>query len=176
MMLNTPQQAWDLLQRLQAPEHLLRHVTLVTEASELLLAQCAKLNLVIDENLVRVGVLIHDIGKIQRQDEMFNPGGEHEIIGEQLLLEHGASAELARICRSHARYAQMPCRLEELLIALADKLWKGKREETLELRVIDEIAHSLNQSRWDVFPSMDQCFEQIAAGADDRLRRSQVSV
>lgn len=32
----------------------------------------------------------------------------------------------------------MICSTEELIVALADKLWKGKRDEALELMVIDE--------------------------------------
>jgi len=55
---------------------------------------------------------------------------------------------------------------------LADKLWKGKREADLELCVIDEIALRTGLSRWDIFAQLDTTFEEIAAGGEERLRRS----
>ena len=56
--------------------------------------------------------------------------------------------------------------LEELLVALADKLWKGKRVEALELLVIDRIATLLAQDRWELLIQLDSCFEAIAANGD----------
>ena len=44
-----------------------------------------------------------------------------------------------------------------------DKLWKGKREERLELRIIDQIAKRLNKDRWDIFSELDESFEEIAS-------------
>ena len=66
----------------------------------------------------------------------------------------------------------MKCSIEELLIALSDKLWKGKRVEALELCVIDEFASILRVDRWDVFSDLDAVFEDIAAGGYERLQRS----
>ena len=63
----------------------------------------------------------------------------------------------------------MDCSFEEWLVALADKLWKGTRDETLELRVIDEIAQRLGQDRWDVFMKLDSFFEALAADGPKRL-------
>jgi len=40
---------------------------------------------------------------------------------------------------------------EERSVALADKLWKGKRESKLELLVIDEAALKLAKGRWELF-------------------------
>jgi hypothetical protein len=57
-------------------------------------------------------------------------------------------------------------------IALADKLWKGKREASLELAVIDGAAAQLEVDRWDVFSQLDEVFEQIASGGLARLERS----
>lgn len=41
--------------------------------------------------------------------------------------------------------------LPELLVALADELWKGVRVRSLEEAVIDAIAVRTGRSRWDVF-------------------------
>jgi hypothetical protein len=62
--------------------------------------------------------------------------------------------------------------LEERTVALADKLWKGKREAALELSIIDEIAERLGVSRWEVFERLDTAFEDIAAGGAERLEAS----
>ncbi len=66
------------------------------------------------------------------------------------------------------------CTLEELVIALADVLWKGKRNDMLEVRFIDAVAARLGRDRWDVFMPLDGVFEDIAAGGHDRLARSRV--
>ena len=68
----------------------------------------------------------------------------------------------------------MDVSFEELLVALSDKLWKGKRVSNLELRVIDQIAALLEKNRWDVFEFLDSSFETIASYGDERLSRSRV--
>jgi hypothetical protein len=62
--------------------------------------------------------------------------------------------------------------LEERTVALADKLWKGKREAELELLIIDEVAARLGISRWDIFERLDSSFEEIASGGAERLQGS----
>ena len=118
-----------------------------------------------NKNLVRLGVAIHDAGKILHPDEIFGIGNAHELSGEKLLLETGVQANIARCSLSHARYELMETSFEELLVALSDKLWKGKRVDALELQVIDHIVKSLGKSRWDIFHDLDDCFEKIAARA-----------
>jgi len=171
-VLNSREDAFELLKKLNAPEHLLTHLALVSEAADLILEKCDELNVPIDSELVEIGVAIHDTGKIVHTHEMTGPGSDHEPEGERILLEQGVSPKLARCCMSHARWQEMECSLEELLVALSDKLWKGKRVESLELIVVDRIASLLGKDRWDVFPELDSKFEQIAAGGDERLHRS----
>jgi len=66
----------------------------------------------------------------------------------------------------------MEVSLEELLVALADKLWKGVRHAELERRVIDGVAGRLGSGFWDVFLELDTTLEEIAAGGAERLERS----
>ncbi|MFK8012689.1 MAG: HD domain-containing protein [Marinicellaceae bacterium] len=172
MVLKSKQDAFNLLEQLGAPEHLITHVTLVGEAADLILEVCDTLNLTIDSEFVRMGVVLHDTGKIVHSHEMSGPGSNHEPEGEAMLLEKGVSQKLARCCMSHARWKEMECSLEELLIALSDKLWKGKRVASLELIVIDLVAKNLNVERWDIFEMLDTAFEKIAANGDERLSRS----
>lgn len=174
MPLNPPSAgaARELLVALGAPTRLLRHVELVGEAAELLLQKLARLGASVDAELVRIGVILHDAGKTIHAAELDQPGGEHEPAGEALLLERGVSPEIARISMSHARFAEMAVSLEELLVALADKLWKGVRKPDLEERVIDALASAIGKTRWDLFVDLDSCFERIAAGGTARLERS----
>ena len=172
--LNPPSipEARALLARLGAPRRLLRHVELVGEAAHALLRKFSELGIPVRSDLVQVGVVLHDAGKILHPAELDGGGARHEPDGERLLLEQGVSAELARICVSHARWAQMPVSLEELVVALADKLWKGARNSELEERVVERAAACLEQDRWGLFVELDTLFEDIAAGGADRLERS----
>jgi HD domain len=163
-----------LLARLGAQPRLLRHVALVGEAGERLLELAGALHLPIDPALVRVGIVLHDAGKILVSAELDAPGREHEPRGQDLLLTQGVSPTLARICLSHARWSEMTVSLEELLVALSDKLWKGVRNAPLEERVINEAAKALQRDRWDLFVQMDSLFEEVAADGAARLERSRV--
>lgn len=171
-MINSPTDAFKLLHQLQAPQHLITHVTLVSEAAVDLLQYLETLKLPVDKNFVLIGVALHDIGKIQFQEEMYAAGSRHEQAGQQKLLALGVNPAIARCCVSHGQWESMPCSLEELLIALSDKLWKGKRVQALEDMVIQRIVDILQKDFWDIFPDLDACFEQIAAQGDQRLARS----
>lgn len=149
-------------------------MALVGEAGELLLSALTRLKVPVDADFVRVGIVLHDAGKTLHLSELDAPGSEHEPAGQELLLRNGVSPGLARVCVSHARWATMDVSLEELLVALSDKLWKGVRNEQLEHRVIDAVSSALHQDRWDVFVPLDTAFEEIAASGSERLTRSKV--
>ncbi|MFK7877234.1 MAG: HD domain-containing protein, partial [Paracoccaceae bacterium] len=100
-----------------------------------------------DKRFVQVGIALHDAGKIVHPNELEKGGNLHEAAGEKLLLEHGVDAEIAQCCRSHSQYASMSASFEELIIALADTLWKGSRKADLELRIIDGVAARLQTDR-----------------------------
>ena len=174
MTLNTVAEAFTLLQKLGASQRLIRHVELVGEAAAVLLSALAQQGVELDEAFVRVGVVLHDAGKSIHQNELSNPGAEHEPTGERLLLDHGVPPNLARVCRSHAQWASLDASLEELVIALADKLWKGVRVPALEELVIARAATAANRDTWDLFISLDAAFEDLAAGGDERLARSRM--
>lgn len=173
-MLETRQDAYDLLRRLGAPQRLLVHVQLVGEAADRLMEEYADLGLDVDAKLIALGVAVHDAGKIRHPEELEGAGSMHESAGEVLLLTHGVQPEIARCCVSHAKWQCGDVSFEERSVALADKHWKGKREEALELTVIDNVAAKLGLERWDVFTRLDAVFEAIAAGGAERLARSRV--
>ncbi len=161
-----------LLLRLSAPPRLTTHVRLVGEAAEAIFAHLQGLGVFFDAHFVRLGVIFHDTGKILHPEELNGPGSQHEPDGERLLIEHGVDPTVARCCVSHARWPELECSLEELLVALADKLWKGVRHAELERRVIEVVAATLGKEFWDVFVELDSAFEEIAAGGAERLERS----
>lgn len=165
--------AYRFLQNLGASPKLLLHVKLVGEALDILTEKLLELEVPFDADFVRFGVAFHDAGKIIHAEELSRKGNLHEAEGEKLLLQNGVPEKLARVCQSHGKWQTMDCSFEEYLIALSDKLWKGKRENLLENIVIDKVAILLNQDRWQVFVELDSCFENIAYEGDSRLLRSQ---
>ena len=171
-MLHDRNDAYRLLRELGAPGRLLLHVQLVGVAADRLVREYVALGVEFDARMIELGVALHDAGKIDHPGELDGPGSLHEPAGKALMLAHGVPAELAEYCVSHAAWHERGVSFEELSVALADKLWKGKRLALLEFRVIDEIAARLSVTRWDVFLRLDTVFEEVAAGADERLQRS----
>lgn len=161
-----------LLLELGAPARLVRHAELVSEAAERLLELFAAHGLALDRAWVRAGAALHDVGKLEHRGELERPGSLHEPAGERLLAAHGVAPHIARCCRSHAQWAALACELEELVVALADKLWKGARVPALEQRVIEAAAARAGRDLWALFVPLDAGFEAIAEGASERLARS----
>ena len=166
--------AYELLKKLDAPPRLIRHAYLVSEAADLLIEKLDNIGIKLDTNFVRLGTALHDVGKIIHLDELISKGNKHEADGESLLIANGIEPNLARCCRSHAQWQAMDCSLEELLIALADKLWKGKREVELEKEIIDRLSKLTSKDYWQLFIELDNHFETIASTGEERLVRSQI--
>ncbi len=164
--------AYALLHDLGASQRLIHHARMVTEAANVLLKELRALGVPVDDRVVLFGAALHDAGKILHPEELSKPGSLHEQAGEAMLMARGVELAIARCCASHGAWNSPDISLEERLVALADKLWKGKREEALELLVIDEIANRLNGTRWKVFEQLDTAFEEIAARGSERLEQS----
>ncbi|MEM6930309.1 MAG: hypothetical protein AAF602_25445 [Myxococcota bacterium] len=62
--------------------------------------------------------------------------------------------------------------LEPVLVALADKLWKGKRVADLEEHAARLLAAASGRDFWAVWSDVDSVFERVAASGDERLSRS----
>lgn len=163
-----------LLREIGVPPRLYRHAELVGEAADLLLAGLRRLSFNVNEEYVRVGVALHDVGKTVHQNELIESGNNHEPEGERLLPARGVTPDVARVCRSHAQWRTVAQTTEELLVALSDKLWKGARNAELEEFAIDQLAAMQSKDRWDCFTDLDSLFEDIASTAQTRLERSNV--
>jgi len=122
-----------------------------------------------DRDAVLVGAAIHDIGKTIHIAELSGPGALHEQAGYQLLLDDGIEERLARFARTHAAWTEPTNQIEDLLVSLADKVWKAKRVEDLEQLVLDRIVAAHGRALWEAFQHLDDLLDQIGTMADDRL-------
>jgi hypothetical protein len=168
---STLAEALAFLRDAGAPPRLLRHGQLVAEVAAELAKAIAALGVPINHNEAVVGAALHDAGKLACPAELTAPGRAHEAAGEQLLRDKGVPESFARFCRTHGmRPLEMPA-LEDLVVAVSDKLWRGARNEEAELALVDAVARQKGSDRWAVFTPLDECFERIAGRGDERLAR-----
>jgi HD superfamily phosphodiesterase len=171
-MLISRAEAYRLLEQLGASDRLIRHAYYVSDAADSLLLEFRALRAPLDALTVELAAVLHDAGKIAHPHELAEAGSLHEGAGEALLLAHDVQPEIARCCSSHGAWSLAEVTLEERIVALADKLWKGKREADLELLTINETAARLGVSRWSIFERLDSAFEGIAASGSERVEES----
>jgi hypothetical protein len=159
-----PDEVVALLETVDAPPRLAAHLRLVHDVACQLAdwfePQCA-----FDREAVLFGAATHDIGKVLHPAELSGPGSLHEQAGYELLLEHGVPERLARFARTHASWHEPGIQLEDLLVSLADKVWKAKRVQDLE----DLVVQRLPGEAWEAFMALDDVLDRLAADADARL-------
>jgi hypothetical protein len=164
-----------LLRSLGASPWLVRHHELVVEAAVSICDALEKgLSARFDRDKVLLGASIHDAGKIVHPEEMSAGGNRHEVAGNELLVRSGVPAAIARFCITHAAWDGPDCSIEDALVALADKLWKGKRDEALEKFLVATLATQAKLEQWEVFDRFDAICDAIAADGPARLSRSVV--
>ena len=164
-----PDRAARLLEDLDAPPRLAAHLRAVHDVAADLVAWTREHHpsVQVDAEAVLFGAATHDIGKVVHPAELSGPGAEHERAGHALLRERGVEERLARFARTHARWDASG--IDDLLVSLADKVWKAKRVPDLETRVVDALAAASGARRWEVFMALDDVCDRLAAGADERL-------
>jgi hypothetical protein len=59
--------------------------------------------------------------------------------------------------------------VEDLMVSVADKIWKNKRVPDLENLLVTVLAQASGQDAWQEFAELDTLLEAIGDGADDRL-------
>jgi hypothetical protein len=155
-----PDTAAELLRDLDAPPRLGAHLRLVHDVAWSLTDAIGRRwpTLDFDTTAVLFGAATHDIGKVVHVAELSGPGSEHEHEGEKILLRYGVPAALARFAGSHGTWDAPGRDTEDLLVTLADKLWKGRRVAGLEELMAERTG-------WEL-PAM---LDDLALGADERL-------
>ncbi len=101
--------------------------------------------------------------------ELTAPGNQHEQEGMKLLQKYGVSEKLARFAYTHANWKDATVGLEDLLVALSDNLWKGKRQVELEECFVKTVSARTGKETWEVFAEFDQVCEILTLDADQRI-------
>lgn len=167
-----PDDALKICQVVNAPPRLIAHLTLVHDVACKLVTyiQNAFPDIELDKGSVFFGAATHDMGKAVCPEELTGPGKSHEMQGADLMKKLGVSAQRARFAFSHGNWDGNPAiKIEDLLVALADNCWKGKRVSELETKVVDVIARTTGNDHWQVFAVLDDILQKLAADADHRL-------
>ncbi|MER8184271.1 HD domain-containing protein [Kitasatospora sp. NPDC094015] len=166
-----PGRALELLDAVGAPPRLRAHLELVHDVADRLLDGIATHwpAVAVDRTKVLFGAAVHDIGKVRHPEELSAPGHLHEEAGYHLLLDLGVPEPDARPARTHASWNLPGITLEELLVSLADKIWKNSRRPDLEDLVTTHLATACGSPRWEVFLTLDDLLTPLGATADHRL-------
>lgn len=166
-----PDQVAQLLQDLQAPPRLAAHLRAVHDVAHQLVDWVVQYYpaLRIDSAAVLFGAATHDIGKAVHVAELSGPGSAHELAGRELLLAHGIAPELARFAATHAMWTKPGVATEDLLVSVADKVWKNKRVSDLEDLVVTRLAEASGRTPWEEFLAFDEILMSVGTGADQRL-------
>ena len=164
-----PDEVIKLLERVGAPPRLSAHLRLVHDVAAQLVEALRTTfpQLAFDAEAVRFGAATHDLGKALHPSELTGAGSEHEEAGHKLLLENGVDERRARFARTHAKWNGAS--IEDQLVSLADKIWKGRRQADLEQLVVARIAAVTGDEAWNIFMSLDELLAGLAASADERL-------
>ena len=59
--------------------------------------------------------------------------------------------------------------LEDILVAFADTIWKGKRDESLEQEIVRQIAQQCQEEIWNVYVKFDDLACELAKDAHERI-------
>ncbi|WP_144123679.1 HD domain-containing protein [Catellatospora sichuanensis] len=166
-----PEDVAALLTGLDAPPRLGAHLRAVHDFAARLVAGVVEAypGLAVAADEVLFGAATHDIGKVAHPSELSGPGSAHESAGYELLLAHGVGPRLARFARDHGSVAYGPLGTEDLLVVLADKVWKGKRVPGLEDEVTVRLCAASGEQPWEAFLRLDDLLERLARDADARL-------
>lgn len=170
-IIDLPNKINALIEELDSPERLKKHLQIVYSTAHRLVTLIKQewVSIAINEQLILFGAGTHDIGKTEIKIELFESGKEHEIVGKQILLKKGFSEEEARFAFTHGNWQKENLTLEDLLVSLADKIWKGKRIQELEEKVGLLISENIKTDYWVIYEKLDKIIEQISVGADKRL-------
>lgn len=149
-----PYAAVGLCCRFDAPPRLVAHLTLVHDTAVSLLERLghAYPALKVDSDAILFGAATHDIGKAVHREELSAPGKLHERCGVELLMEAGIPRQQARFAWTHGNWNDGDAiALEDLLVALADSCWKGKRVAELEDLVAEQLSTQTGEPKWSTY-------------------------
>ena len=163
-----PDEVERLLVRVRSSARLTAHLQLVHDVAAQLTEELETTfpKLAFDAEAVCFGAATHDLGKALHPNELTGSGSER---GSRL---QAAARERSRRASSpfcpHAREVEWAT-IEDQLVSLADKIWKGRRQDDLEQLIVARIAAVTGDEAWNIFMSLDEILTRLAASADERL-------
>ena len=141
----TEKEVFDLWDEIKFPEGIREHCKAVQKESVKIAERLFREGIKVNIELVRIGALLHDIGRAQSHEI------NHGLLGYEFLKKHGFPEEVCRIARNHIgagidkeeavelglpAFDFIPETLEEKIVAYADNLVAGSEiltfEETLK--------------------------------------------
>ncbi len=167
-----PPQAANLCSVAGASPRLVAHLTLVHDVAVQICDWLSRAfpNLAFDRNAVEFGAATHDIGKAFHSNELSAGGHSHEPRGRTWMEATGIEPTLARFAETHGAWRTgADIEFEDLLVILADKVWKGKRLDDIEHRIVTHVSEAAGIPEWEVFQRFDDEMQRIASLADQRL-------
>jgi uncharacterized protein len=148
------EEALSILSEARCPLNVIRHCKRVSELATRIALACKRQGMNVDVNLVRVGSLLHDIGRAKTHKI------DHGIVGASIARSKGLPQPIISIIENHllagikaeeAVKLSLPAKdyipktLEERIITYADKMIEGTRIVSLE-RVIEKFSRWLGKN------------------------------
>ena len=101
-------------------------------------------------------------------NELYEKGKNHEMRGKLILENLGFKKEESRFALTHGNWTD--CHLiEDLIVCLSDKIWKGKRVLGLEEKVCKTISGELNIDFWEVYIKLDEILSNLSNNSDELI-------
>jgi hypothetical protein len=114
--------------------------------------------------------LVAHLGKAIYPEQLVQSGRLHEAARLSLMSDVGVPERRSRFGMSRGNWSsEAPVEIEDLLVALADNCWKGRRVPALEDKVMQMIANTTVTAPWEVYAALDDILQRFAANADTRL-------
>ena len=160
-----------LLKKLNAPERLVKHLTIVHSVTFEIISKFKDEwpDLVLKEKETLFGASTHDVGKTKIRSELYEKGSTHKLEGYKMLKDFGYPEELSRFAKTHGNWKNGNLDMEDLIVCVSDKIWKGQRINDLEELICKKLSDSLLLKYWDVYTKLDLIFGTIALEAEKRL-------
>jgi len=149
--LPSPKEAVRLLRKVGCPPNVISHCIAVMRVATRLAEKIKARGVKVNVQLVRVGAILHDIGRSRTHSV------HHAVIGGDLARSLGLPNSVVSIIERHVgggisqeeakilgwpRRVYVPQTIEEKIVAYADKLIEGSREVPLE-RTLNKLREEL---------------------------------